>query len=75
MPALESFHLTNIISGNKEDCPGIEVDGLRVWIWWREILALTEAGLQTSRARRESTILGLVSESRVLVSARSRKLN
>jgi hypothetical protein len=33
------------------------------------------AGLQTSRARRESTILGLVSESRVLVSARSRKLN
>ena len=34
-----------------------------------------QAGLQTSRARRESTILGLVSESRVLVSARSRKLN
>ena len=42
MPALESFHLTNIISGNKEDCPGIEVDGLRVWSWWREILALTD---------------------------------
>jgi len=42
MPALENFHLINIISSNKEDCPGIEFDGLRVWIWWREILALTE---------------------------------
>ena len=42
MPALESFHLINIISGNKEDCPGIEFDGPRVWMWWREILSLTE---------------------------------
>jgi len=33
------------------------------------------AGLQTSRARRESAFLGLGSDSRALVSARSRKLN
>ena len=32
-------------------------------------------GLQTSRARRESAFLGLGSDSRALVSARSRKLN
>jgi hypothetical protein len=41
IPSLEPIHIVNIISGNK-DCAGIQVDGPRIWKWWKEVLILAE---------------------------------